>query len=78
MLTARDYYGDEEWKRMKQDYDELMAHRKSLKGKPDVYDKMIIDMNRHWIDFYNSILFHTEGISYCDCRRCQMKKNQSL
>lgn len=74
MLTARDFWGDDEWKRMKQDYDELMAYRKSIKGKPTECEKLIIDLNRIWIDFYKYALFHTEGKPTCDCRRCSMNK----
>jgi len=76
MLPAREFFGDEEWKRMKHDYDELMAYRKTIKGKPDVYERLVLDLNRIWIDYYNSVLFHTEGKSTCDCRRCDIKRKQ--
>lgn len=74
MLTARDFLGDKEWKRTKQDFDELMAYRKTLKSKPDVYQRMQLDLNQMWIDFYKSALFHVEGKSNCDCRRCELKR----
>lgn len=76
MLTARDFHGDIEWKTMKQDFDELMSYRKTLKGKPDVYDKAIIVMNQLFIDFYKTVLFHIEGKSSCDCRMCELKRQE--
>jgi len=83
MLPARDYLGDEVWKEWKRDYDELMAYRKTIKGKPDIYQQAMLALNQPWIDFYKSALFHTAGKTDCNCRNCsllreEVKKHQGI
>lgn len=57
-FIARDFLGEDKWKEWKTDYDELMAYRKTIKGKPDEYQSVIIKMNEHFIKFYKTVLFH--------------------
>lgn len=57
-FIARDFLGEDKWKEWKTDYDELMGYRKTIKGKPDEYQMIIIQMNDVWIKFYKRILFN--------------------
>ena len=54
---ARDFLGEKDWILWKQDLDELLSYRKSIKGKPTDEQRFILDMNRTWIDFYNKVLY---------------------
>lgn len=74
MMTPRDFFGDEEYKRMKTHYDELMRFRKTIKGKPNLEQRIQLLCNNEIIDWYKTILFHIEGSAKCDCRRCSLKK----
>jgi len=74
MLLARDYLGDEVWKEWKQDFDDLMAYRKTVKGKPDAYQRAMLELQQPWIDFYKTVLFHVAGKTDCDCRGCALKR----
>lgn len=79
-FEAREFYGDDVWKAWKQDYDECMSFRKSLKGKPTDEQRVQIDVNAHWIEFYGSVLFHSVRLSQnnlCGCTRCgQLRTNK--
>lgn len=72
-MLARDFLTDEVWKNWKTDYDGLMAYRKTIKGKPDQYERIILQMNNHFIEFYQTVLFHGDK-SPCDCRRCSLRR----
>jgi len=76
MLTARDYLENDVWKAWKADFDELMAYRKTIKDKPDVYQSAILKLNQPWIEFYKTALFHVAGQSDCGCRRCQTTRQE--
>lgn len=72
-LEARDFLGEEFWKRCKQDYDACMAYRKTIKGKPTDEERVLIEMNAAFIEFYGSILFHSYFLAkrnLCACTRC--------
>jgi hypothetical protein len=72
-MLARDFLTDEVWKAWKTDYDGLLAFRKTIKGKPDQYDRLILDMNNHFIEYYQTVLFHGDK-KICDCRRCSQAR----
>jgi hypothetical protein len=75
MLNAREFLGDEFWKSCKTDYDLLMAYRKTLKGKPDDFQRLTLDLNKIFIDFYGTLLFHGDS-NPCQCRYCSQKREQ--
>jgi hypothetical protein len=82
-FEARDFLGEETWKRWKADYDSLMAYRKTIKGKPDEAQAFILQMNAKWIEYYGSVLFHSVSLSrrngqpggLCACTRCGQRRN---
>lgn len=77
-FEARAFLGDDEWKRMKQDYDACMAHRKTIKGKPDEEQRALLQMNAAFIEFYGSVLFHSVSLQkrgLCGCTRCGQIRN---
>lgn len=72
-IESRQFLGDEVWKEWKLDYDQCMAFRKSIKGKPTEEQMALIKMNAAFIDFYNSVLFHSPTLAKwgkCVCQRC--------
>lgn len=78
-FDSRDFHTDEVWKRMKNDLDELLAFRKTIKQKPDEFQKLVLEMNQVWIDYYNTTLFHSSCLAMsnrCDCRRCGKKRTE--
>lgn len=80
-LHAREFLGDEVWIRWKMDYDEMMAYRKTIKGKPDEAQAIILKMNADWIEFYGSVLFHSARLAMtntCACTRCGQKRNMGV
>lgn len=76
ILAARDWHGEEEWKRMNSDYESLLAFRKTIKGKPDAFQKMQLEFNKGWIDFYKYILFHNMDRYDCTCRKCEEERQE--
>jgi hypothetical protein len=56
-LWARDFLGEDTWKRWKQDMDSLLAYRKTLKGKPNEFERFTLETNDVWIKFYNQVLY---------------------
>lgn len=73
MTTARDFLGEEEYKRMKMHYDELMHFRKTVKGKPTLEERLQLTINNDKLEFYQTVLFHN-ALGNCDCRKCQYVK----
>lgn len=82
---ARDFLGEETWKRWKLHYDWCMAYRKTLKGKPTEEQREILTENAEWIEFYGSVLFHSPRLArannnpggLCACTRCgQLRTNK--
>lgn len=74
--VSRAFHTDEVWNNWKIDYDSLMTFRKNIKGKPDEGDAIILKMNRHFIDFYETVLWHS-GASNCTCRACALKRQKA-
>jgi hypothetical protein len=77
-FEARDFLGDETWKRWKTDYDNCMAYRKTIKGKPTEEQMVILTMNAAFIEFYGSVLFHSvmkAKTGMCACKRCGQRRS---
>lgn len=86
---ARDFLGDDTWKRWKLEYDNCMGFRKSysrtLRGKPDEADRAILAANDASIEFLGSVLFHSVSLSkigrtpggLCACTACGQKRTNS-
>lgn len=72
-LDAREFLEEETWKRWKVMYDEAMAYRKSLKGKPTDEQRLQLDANAEWIDFCDRVLWHSARLQrekICPCKGC--------
>lgn len=79
-LEARDFLSDEHWKALKADYDECMAFRKTLKGKPDELQKLQLKMNADFIAFCDTVLWHSARMALtneCICKACDAKRQQA-
>ena len=79
-LEAREFLGEEFWKACKRDYDECMAYRKTIKGKPTDEQLVVLKMNASFIEFYGSILFHSSRLAQynrCACTSCGQKRTGS-
>lgn len=79
-LDAREFLGEETWKRWKLHYDECMGYRKSLRGKPTDEQMLQILLNACDIEFYDGVLFHSARLAShgkCACGNC-MRKQQGL
>lgn len=75
---ARDFLGDETWKRWKTDYDNCMAYRKTIKGKPTEEQMLLLKANASFIEFYGSVLFHSVSLAkreMCACTRCGQRRS---
>jgi hypothetical protein len=76
-LDARDFLEEETWKRWKVLYDEAMAYRKTLKGKPTDEQREQLVANAEWIAFCDTILWHSArqaASNRCVCRSCDLKR----
>jgi len=76
-LDARDFLEEETWKRWKVQYDEAMAYRKTLKGKPTDEQRIQLDINNDWIAFCDTVLWHSARMAAsdrCVCRTCDLKR----
>lgn len=70
---ARDFLGDDVWRAWKTDYDQLMAFRKTIKGKPTEEQMIQLEMNKTWIAFYDRVLSHSATLAThnkCVCAGC--------
>lgn len=56
-FMARDFLGEETWIRWKQDMDQLLQYRNSIKGRPTEEQLFILSMNKVVIQFYNHVLY---------------------
>lgn len=52
MLTKREFLGEEFYLLMKRDFDALREERKKLKGRPDAYELLKLEMNKKFEAFY--------------------------
>ena len=57
-LIQREYYGDEFWKKTKQELDEMLAYRKSIKCKPDVFQQAQLALDKPFIKYYKHVVFN--------------------
>jgi hypothetical protein len=78
-FESRDMLGEQDWKRMKQQLDDLLAYRKTIKGAPTDAQRIILDGNRLIIDSLSSSLFHSFFLQRngdrCVCKGCADKRN---
>ena len=81
-LDARDFLEEDTWKRWKQMYDECMAYRKTLKGKPTEEQREQLAANNMWIEFCDHILWHSARLAAhnrCRCSKCtQARQAKSI
>jgi hypothetical protein len=76
---ARDFLGEETWKSWKQDYDQCMGYRKTIKGKPTEEQRVALELNAMFIEFNGSVLFHSTVLAarkQCACTSCGQKRQQ--
>lgn len=57
-LKCREFLGEETWIKWKQDMDSMLEYRKSFKGKPSEDQLVMLETNKHFIRFYNRVLFN--------------------
>lgn len=72
-MEAREFLGDEWWKRMKQHYDDCMSYRKTLKGKPTDEQRIQLECNAHDIKWLGRVLWHSDRMARhdrCVCTGC--------
>ena len=55
-MTNRELLGEDHYKMMAQGYEEIRVRRKSFKGRPDAYDRIILDMDKAFESFYRKFL----------------------
>lgn len=76
-LDARDWLGEEYWKFWKLEYDNAMAYRKTLKGKPTEEQRVILEINAQTIDFCDRLLWHSARMARddrCVCKSCDEQR----
>jgi hypothetical protein len=76
-LDAREFLEDDTWKRWKQMYDDAMAFRKTLKGKPTDEQRLQLEANASWIDFCDRVLWHSArqaASGRCVCKTCDERR----
>ncbi len=76
-LDAREFLEEDNWKRWKVLYDEAMAFRKTLKGKPTDEQRVQLEANADWIAFCDTVLWHSARMASrnrCVCRSCDLKR----
>lgn len=56
MLTKRDFHGEEHYIRMAQQYEAIRQRRKALKGKPNQYQRIELELDKIFETFYKSQL----------------------
>lgn len=56
MLTNREFLGEEYYKWVLQEYEAIRVRRKSRKGKPDVYDRIELDLDKVFETFYKQFI----------------------
>ena len=55
-MTHRDLLGEEHYKLYLRDYEEIRVRRKAFKGKPDQYDRLIMEMDKAFETYYKKFL----------------------
>lgn len=56
MLTNRDLLGEEHYKLILTDYENIRVRRKAFRGKPDEYDRLIMAMDKLFETHYKHFL----------------------
>ncbi len=56
-LWAIEFLGNDTWNRWKRDMDELLAYRKTIKGKPDEGQRYVLEQNAFAIKIYTKLLY---------------------
>lgn len=56
-FMQRAFWGDEFWIKTNRELDEMLAFRKTIKGKPDIYQRAQLELNAVFISFYERLLF---------------------
>ena len=54
MLTKRDFHGESAYVFMMQAYEQIRQRRKALKGKPDQYQRVDLELDKVFESFYRS------------------------
>jgi hypothetical protein len=55
-LKNRDFFDEDHYKLMLQDYEAIRVSRKNRKGKPDEYDRIILNIEKMFEEFYKQFL----------------------
>lgn len=55
-MTNRDLLGEEHYKLILVDYEQIRVRLKSFRGKPDNYDRMLIDLDKMFESHYKKFL----------------------
>lgn len=55
-MTNRDLLGDEHYKLLLADYEAIRVRRKAFKGKPDAYDRLVMEMDKMFEAHYRHFL----------------------
>lgn len=79
-FEAREFLGAETWSKWNLEMEQLLAYRKKLKGKPDEYEKVILELHDALLEFYGSVLFHSSSLARrgrCVCTSCAKKRQLS-
>jgi hypothetical protein len=80
-IESRAFLSEEIWKAWKIDYDNCMAYRKTLKGKPTDEQRIQLEINAGSIEFYGSVLFHSVQLAkrnLCSCTKCGQRRTKNL
>lgn len=56
MMTNRDSLGEEHYRLIQRDYEAIRVRRKAMKGKPDAYDRLLLDLDKLFETYYKKFL----------------------
>ena len=56
MLKHREFFGEEFYRVILQEYEAIRVRRKSRKGKPDQYDRIELELDKIFETFYKRFL----------------------
>lgn len=56
MLTNREFFGEEHYKFMLHEFEAIRVRRKSLKGKPDQYQRIELALDKIFETFYKQFI----------------------
>lgn len=55
-MTNRDFHGEDFYKFCIKEYEEIRQRRKAFKGKPDVYERIEIELDRMFSSTYKKLI----------------------